>query len=356
VRGHFNLWRGFGVEPKAGDCSLWLASVHEDVCSGNETHYRYVLEWCADAIQNPTERPGVVLVLRGPQGTGKGTFARTLGKLFGDHFLHIRHARHLTGNFNAHLSNVLMLFADEAYFPGDKTGEGALKALITEPTIPLEYKGKDVISVNNYIRVIMASNNDWVVPAAMEDRRFAIFDVDNKHAQDTNYFGAIIRQLETGGYEALLQHLLDYPLGDVDLRKIPDTEARREQQAMSLDPFYAFWLQWLQDPVRDATGSNFYITSLLYDDYKKSTAHPINAVAFAMRLCKLFPGATRARQVSKDKEFGRFWGYEMPALEVMRKNFAAAVGRTIDWPPEEVPVSQLAQVAHPDEPPTEEKP
>jgi hypothetical protein len=347
VPGHFNLWRGWGVDPKAGDCSLWLVMVHEVICSGNEDHYKYVLEWCADAIQNPTERPGVVLVLRGLQGTGKGTFARVLGKLFGDHFLHIRYAKHLTGNFNAHLSNVLLLFADEAYFPGDRSGEGALKALITEPTIPLEYKGKDVISVNNYIRVVMASNNDWVVPAAMDDRRFAVLDISREHAQDTDYFGAIFRQLDTGGYEALLQFLLEYPMGDVDLRKIPDTEARREQQAMSLDPFLAFWLQWLQEPVRD-DDSNFHMTAELYDGYRKSTSHAMSAVGFAMRLCKLFPAARRERQQTKEKSYaGRAWGYAMPPLAEMRKNFDDAVGRPTVWQDETAPVSQLSQLDHP---------
>ena len=101
----------------------------------------------ADAIQNPTDRPGVALVLKGKQGTGKGIFARGFGYLFGNHFLHLFHGSHLTGHFNSHLKDKLMIFADEAVWGGDKKAEGMLKGLITEPSIPIEMKGKDVFTV-----------------------------------------------------------------------------------------------------------------------------------------------------------------------------------------------------------------
>ena len=142
--------------------------VRDVICSGNVALSEYVLAWCADAVQNPTERPGVVLVLRGKQGIGKGTFASWLGRLFGDHFLRIHHSRHLVGNFNAHLASVLLLFADEAFWAGDKQGEGALKGLITETMLPLEFKGKDVINVPNHLRIVMASNAEFGAPAVSE--------------------------------------------------------------------------------------------------------------------------------------------------------------------------------------------
>jgi len=331
---YLNLWHGWRVTPAPGDCSLWLDMVRDVVCAGIVERYLYVLEWIADAIQNPTVRPGVALVLRGAPGTGKGTFARVLGWLYGDHFLQINNARHLTGNFNAHLANTLLLFADEAYFPGDRTGEGALKALITEPTTPLELKGKDVIAVSCHLRIVMASNSEWVVPAAGDDRRFAVFDVSRIHAQDTAYFGSIWAQLETGGYEALLHHLQNYKLGGVDLRKIPDTEARREQQEQSFDSFFAFWRHRLQQPTGDmATGACFLETNQLYRDYATATRyHPLAQNVFAKRLKKLFPGARQTRRTS---DLGgseiRTYGYELPPIEMLRENFEVAVGRRLDW-------------------------
>ena len=37
---HFNLWRGFAVEPKPSDCSNFLAHVIENVCRGDNDLYR----------------------------------------------------------------------------------------------------------------------------------------------------------------------------------------------------------------------------------------------------------------------------------------------------------------------------
>jgi hypothetical protein len=61
-------------------------------------------------------------------------------RLFGQHGLRIQSREHLTGRFNPHLRDCCLLFADEAYWPGDKTAEGILKGLITEPDIPIEAK------------------------------------------------------------------------------------------------------------------------------------------------------------------------------------------------------------------------
>ena len=113
----------------------------------------------ADAVQNPSQRPGTAIVLRGKQGVGKGIFCSEFGKLFGQHFVHVQHARHLTGHFNAHLKDALIVFADEAFWAGDKSAEGALKAMVTEDLLPIEFKGKDATYVRNHIRLLVASNN-----------------------------------------------------------------------------------------------------------------------------------------------------------------------------------------------------
>ena len=49
----------------------------------------------------------------------------------------------------------MLVFADEAFWAGDKASEGALKAMVTEEQLPIEYKGKDVLYVKNHIHLLV---------------------------------------------------------------------------------------------------------------------------------------------------------------------------------------------------------
>ena len=103
---------------------------------------------------------------------------------------------------------------------GTLRAEGVLKDFITNDQQLLEFKGKDIIKINNYSRLLVTSNHDWVVPAGLGERRFAVFDVGSEHKEDHKYFGLIEKQLENGGYEALLYHLLNVDLSKVNLRAV----------------------------------------------------------------------------------------------------------------------------------------
>ncbi len=122
--------------------------------------------------------------------------------------------------------------ADEAFWAGDRKAIGVLKALVTESTLQIEMKHRDAFRVKNHISIIMASNNDWVVLAALDERRFAVFDVAETRKQDRPFFERLIHQLEHGGYEALLCDLLHFDLGScgVDPCVIPKTAALLDQK------------------------------------------------------------------------------------------------------------------------------
>ena len=213
---------------------------------GDDYNVKYVISWMADLVQYPRKRLGVSLVLRSDaQGTGKGLFARIFGHLFGKHYLHITNPRHLTGNFNAHLIDCILLFADEAFWAGDKSSEGALKTLITEEFRAVEIKGKDVFQARNFTRLLIASNKSWVVPSELHDRRFVILDVNQQRARDTVYFGKMMKQMESGGYEALLWFLLNLKI-DIDLRNsMPETNAMKDSKVYSMTPVQTFWHECL---------------------------------------------------------------------------------------------------------------
>jgi hypothetical protein len=97
--------------------------------------------------------------------------------------------------------------------------------LITGQDHLIEFKGKEPIKVRNYVRLLVTGNPDWLVPAGLEERRFAVLDVGEGHIQDTAYFAGIDEQMDNGGREALLDYLLKFDLKSVDLRTIPKTAA-----------------------------------------------------------------------------------------------------------------------------------
>jgi len=242
----YNLWRGFGCDPMPGDCSLFLDHVKRNLCQNQEDLYQYLLKWMARAVQRPSEPGQVAVVLKGRMGTGKSFFAKTFGRLFGRHYLAVSDSKRLVSNFNSHLRDCVVLFADEAFYAGDKKHESMLKALITEETLAIEAKGKDVEMGSNCLHIVMASNEDWAVPTAMDDRRFFILDIHDEQRNAHAYFNDIQKQLDAGGYSALLDVLLKLDLNGFNVRERPLTNALAVEKAMSLGPIEAYWYECLR--------------------------------------------------------------------------------------------------------------
>lgn len=241
----YNLWRGFSVAARPGNWSLLRQHIFDIVCHGNAGHFDYVVGWMALAVQCPNRAGEVALVIRGGRGTGKGTLARAMLRLFGQHGMQINNGKHITGNFNSHLRDCVMLNVDEGFWAGDKQAEGVLKGLITEPTLTVEGKGRDAITAPNYLHIIITSNEDWVVPAGPDERRFAVFDVSNHQQKNEAYFAALYDQLEHDGYEAMLHDLLNYDLSRFSVRRVPNTTGLQQQKLASLEPVAKWFFEKL---------------------------------------------------------------------------------------------------------------
>jgi hypothetical protein len=244
LKDSYNLWRGFAVEPStSGSCQRFLEHMKSGLCLGKEEHYQYLLRWMAYAVQFP-DRPGqIAVVLQGKQGAGKSIYANAFGSLFGRHFLPISDPKHLIGSFNRHLQDCVVLFADEAFYAGDKKHGSILKALITEESLVIEPKGIDSIVSPNYLHLIMASNEQWVVPAALDDRRFFVLTVDDSKVGNFEYFQAIQDELDHGGRERLLYELQSVDLNGFNIRNVPKTEGLRQQQILTMKPAEEWWYE-----------------------------------------------------------------------------------------------------------------
>jgi hypothetical protein len=304
----YNLWRGFACEaiPGAGH-QPFLDHLRDNVCSGNEEHYQYLLRWMARAVQKPGEQGHVAVVLRGGRGAGKGTVAQIFGSLFGRHFLHISSAKHLVGQFNAHLRDCVFLFADEAFYAGDKQHESVLKTLVTEDTIIVEGKGVDAEPSPNFVHLLMASNDQWVVPAGEDERRFFVLNVSEERKQDKAYFKALHRQMEEGGREALLHYLMTLDLSDFEVRNVPSTEALREQKEHNLSAEQ----EWLLPIIEEAALPGYWPEAT--DDELQRVRRSNGAGPEAPGLYDLMRQSSPRLRHKSDAALGRFlkqWGFE----------------------------------------------
>jgi Family of unknown function (DUF5906) len=133
----FNLWTGFARKPRPGDWSRMREHILSVICRGNQEHFNYLMGWLANLFQNPGRQGEVAVVLKGPEGVGKGVLGKMVRSIVGQHAMAINNPRHLVGNFNAHLRDCVFLFADEAFFAGDARHTAVLKSLITEDSIPI---------------------------------------------------------------------------------------------------------------------------------------------------------------------------------------------------------------------------
>lgn len=236
-----NLWQGFAVTPREGSWERLKAHIFTVICGRNQEYYDYVLNWTARMVQFPAQQGEVAIVMKGVEGTGKGTFANALRRILGQHALKISNAKHLVGNFNSHLRDCVFLFADEAFFAGDKAHVGTLKSLITEDSLTVEAKFANAIETPNFLHIMMASNEAWVVPASLEARRFLVLLTTDEKVGDRKWFQAIHDELESGGYEAMLYDLLHHDLTGFNVRNVPETEGLQEQKKLSLGTSEAWW-------------------------------------------------------------------------------------------------------------------
>lgn len=308
----YNLWRGFAYAPQKGSWRKLQRHIWRIMAKRDREAFRYIMKWIAWSVQNMREPAEVALVFRGGKGTGKGTLCRWVRNIFGQHGMQIFSSRLITGNFNSHLRDCILLFADEAIAPNSKQAENTLKGILTEPTIPIEGKGLDVIQVPNYLHVMMASNSEWVVPATFDERRFAIFDVSDEVTRSKDWFGSITQEMLNDGASAMLHFMLNLDLGDWHPRdNIPQNKALVDQQAQSLKGCEKIWLDWLYTAeaqgVPDIDGLVFVPTALFA---KLAETSNRTAGLFMEQM-----GCTKKR----DNEHGR--GYVTPRLSEARQKW-----------------------------------
>ena len=243
----FNTWTGLPIQPKEGNeqvekqLELIHNHIYQVICSGDEETFQYVMFWIAYTLQFPDRPAGIAIVLRGEKGTGKGVLGQFLLHIWGNYGVHVK-SQGLTKDFNAQLSNKCFVFADEVFVSGQKKDEAALKMLITEPTTTIEPKGVDSYEQPNYLKILMATNDEYAVPVTHDERRYCVIDVANDKRGSYDYFCELAKACDSVEVQQhFLWEMLSIDLFDFNIRKVPETNAMKDQRLMSINSV-ARWL------------------------------------------------------------------------------------------------------------------
>ena len=272
--GVLNLFQGWAMRPLPGDWSLIRQHIEQIICGGDAPSAAYLFGWMADMFQHPEKMPGVAPVLRGKEGSGKSILGFILRRMTGQHGMLVKDPRHVVGNFNAHLRDLIFLEAGEAMFAGDRRDGDRLKALVTDEVIAIEKKGVNAYQAPSRLHILMTTNADWAVPAGPESRRYLVLDVSQERIRDHSYWDRLWAAAHDDGVVgAMLRDLLMMDLSEFNVRKVPVTNALLDQRARSATGVVAWALDLAErEEFIDGDGdvipwTDFISTTALYGDY-----------------------------------------------------------------------------------------
>ena len=339
-----NYWLGSPVEPKAGDWSFVRDYLLHVICAGVDGLLDYLLHFLAHMLQTPEDKPGIMIVLLGGQGTGKGSFFILLAALWPRTTLQVSDVDHVVGGFNAVLERNYVVFMDEAIFSGDKKAADRLKSLVTEQTITIEQKYQPRRTLASFHRFFAASNHAHFGPVDPDDRRFVFLRVAEARKGDLPYWSQLHAAIADPAVIAAMAHdLAGLDLASFNVRDRPKTGEHMGQKLRSLTGFSRYWHEVLQTgdfspgdgygPHEAWVGLLFVSTSTLTQGWK---AYDRNMDRFAPQqqgqiheaLTRLCPSAMPDRkQLNRCQQRG----HKLPALPDARAEFEQFMGGKIEW-------------------------
>ena len=296
-------------------------------------------------MQHPGAKPGTSIALGGIPGCGKTVVGDYMDEILGPHSMSASNPKYVTGQFNAHLCSLVLLRPEEAFWAGNREAESTLKDLITNPKVTIEAKYANPIVVANHVRLFATSNERWVVPAGLGDRRWAVFDVLPDRASDMEYWRPIQKIKHGDGPSNLLHYLRSYEYDRGILRRPPKTLAKLDQIEQSLKPLDAWWLEVLinrEMVAFETAGGNQAAAPLFGQEVERACVYGAYELWHRRHRRRSLLDDTslfwkRLRTLTSDKleerrsrAHGRKAAVAFPALDDCRQRFASMLGYSIE--------------------------
>jgi putative DNA primase/helicase len=303
-----NLFRGFAMKPKRGDCSKQLALLYY-LCGESDANFDWVLKWLAYPLQHPGAKMQSALMLHGPEGTGKNTFFGAIRQIYGDYGGVISQSE-LEDKHNGWASAKLFLIGNEVVSRAELYHQkGKLKNMITETEWVINEKHLPHRIEANHCNFTFFSNALQIAALDRDDRRYMI--LWTPPPREPAFYQAVAAEQRAGGIQGLYDYLLHYDLAGFDAHSKPLlTEAKQDLIELGLDTHERFFRLWKEGELKVPYTAT--LTMDLYLVYKRwcelNGERAAREVVFSGALSKRIPKLQRRYWDAEQRvRMGRFF-------------------------------------------------
>lgn len=296
----FNYFRGYDYkqldEVKQNIIEPFLNHIHDVIANGNEDIYKYILVWIASILQKPNFKTETALVILGSQGTGKNVFTNVICKLMARYANeNVTNIESIVGRFNAVLENKKLLVLNElqSIDVNKYLNSDALKSVITDKKTNINQKNEPERLCENVANFIMVSNNNVPIKIESTDRRYMVTKTSDKHRADYEYFDNLCDSFTPEFYENLFTFFMKLDISKVNLRKIPNSEAKELIKEASMSSYELFVREYY-DRIKNITGPDLF--KLFCDFVEKNKFNTCSSRTFITNI-KQFTGESKAKWI-----------------------------------------------------------
>jgi hypothetical protein len=215
--GGFNLWYPPNIVPKSNARLMARIRHWREGLIRDPSILRHVLRWQAIQVQVPgIHIDHSILLWATETGIGKTLMGLSLLWQHGEENSVIIGQNQLTSRFNGGMAYKTFAMFEE-FDVIEKDDFKMISFIITNDRIPIEYKGRDVLSVPNHLNPYFSSNSPRALPVKEDDRRFLVWHatrpemtndeiealaIDMKSAEGRSVLRDDLLRMDTSGFNA----------------------------------------------------------------------------------------------------------------------------------------------------------
>lgn len=230
--GTVNTWKGWGVDPKKGDVSLFLKLIDSHFTDHPKEHKKWFMQWLAYPLQHPGAKLYSAVVFYSQlQGVGKSIIGYTMGYIYGENFRKIN-AADLHASFNDWAHRRQFILAEEVTGRDKAEDLARLNDMITQENVTINKKFQATYTIRDCMNHFLTTNHHTAIRLDRFDRRFYIHELTEKRLEDkwfSTKYDPWMRSKE--GAAALFDYLKRYDLSEFDPRgRAPVTDIKQDIQ------------------------------------------------------------------------------------------------------------------------------